>query len=48
MANLGRRNDSSERDSSAAVFIMAAILFIIVVAGVNAQSIVHGIRIALL
>ncbi len=48
MANPGRRNETSERENSAAAFIMAAILFIIVFAAINAQSIVLGIQVALL
>jgi hypothetical protein len=41
-------NDGGERETGAAAILVAAILFIIVIAGVNGQWIVHGIRFGLL
>jgi hypothetical protein len=52
MTNPSEGNDSSadgkdDRDGGMAAFIAAAILVVIVLAAVNTQSIMHGIRTAL-
>jgi hypothetical protein len=47
MENPDFKSNVPERESTAAIFVVAAIIFVIVFAAINAQSIVHEIRIAL-